>query len=233
MPRDQRLTLCVPMGAHPPVPEGVVLWQSTLIVPGVDHVERDDGIRLATTSRLAFDLAAVLDDERLADFLEDALHRRWTEVERLAGMARRMAARGRDGSARFNRVLHARLPGGELESGGEVKLGRALMARGVPLIAQVRMLDVPGLKPIRLDFAVPSIRWGIEADLHPTHHRLLGATHDKRRDRRLLAIDWAVSRVTPIDLADFDALVDELVDLYHARTEALARRSHTQAPDVA
>lgn len=229
MPRDLRMELCVPAGSRVEVEPGVILRQSTVIVPGLDHVDRSDGIRLATPSRLAFDLSARLAPDRLADSIEFILDSGWTTEDRLGSTARRLCRRGRKGSTRFAAVLLERVPGGPLESGDEVRLTRALAARGVPIEAQLRLLDAPGGAPIRVDLAVPALRWGIEVDLHSSHLRLSGTAADKQRDRRCQAIDWQISRVTKLDFLAFEELVDELVALYHSRRTALTMRTSGQA----
>ena len=75
---------------------------------------------------------------------------------------------------------------------------------------------------MRLDLAIPAIRWGIEIDVHPDHLFLEGTTKDKRRDRKCHRIGWQIERVTELDLLDLDGLVGELVELYSARLVAAA-----------
>jgi hypothetical protein len=108
------------------------------------------------------------------------------------------------------------------ESHPEVVLGNALRARGVPVVPQVSNLVLPNGKRIRIDLAVPDVRWAIEIDVHPDHLLLEGTTRDKRRDRQCHLIGWQVERVTEVDLLDLSGLVDELVALYQARVSAAA-----------
>ena len=72
---------------------------------------------------------------------------------------------------------------------------------------------LPNGSVIRIDLAVPAIRWAVEIDVHPDHLLLQGTTKDKRRDRQCHLIGWQVERVTEIDLLDLASIVDELVAL--------------------
>ena len=87
---------------------------------------------------------------------------------------------------------------------------------------QVSDLVLPNGLRIRIDLAVPDVRWAIEIDVHPDHILLEGTTRDKRRDRQCHLIGWQIERVTEVDLIDLPALVDELVALYRARVDAAA-----------
>jgi hypothetical protein len=163
--------------------------------------------------------------DRLAFIIEDLVYRRWTSRSQLAAVGRAVGGRGVKGSTRFAEVVLDRMPGGAHESKGEMRLGSALRERGIPLESQVRLLDIPdGGDPVRVDLAVPDLRWGIEVDLHPRHFWGNGSANDARRDRRCQLIDWQVSRVGRLDMADFDNLVEELWLLYEARINALSSR---------
>jgi biotin operon repressor len=225
MGRDLRIHLAVPHGRHVRVQPGVVLHQTSHHVVGVDVEERPDGIRVATGARLAADLAEMMTPSRLADVVEDLLNKRATTEKALVDISRRRARAARKRRGSLAKVLLARVPGGPLESGHEVILAQALRDAGLPIVAQVRLLQIPdGGPPIRVDLSVPDLRWGIEVDIHPEHAIDAGAL-DKRRDRRGQLIDWQTSRYTELDFLDLAATVDEIVALYHARIEALAARS--------
>jgi len=225
VPADERVHLMLPRGAAVRKEPGIVVRQSVSIEAGRDYRLLGSGLRIATASRLAFDLAALVSVDRLAYIVEDMVFRHWTTRAQLAAIARAVGGRGVKGSTRFAEVVLDRMPGGAHESNGEVRLGTALRNRGIPLESQVRLLDIPdGGNPVRVDLAVPHLRWGIEIDLHPRHFWGNGSAHDARRDRRCQLIDWQVSRVGRLDMADFDNLVDELWRLYLARIQALTTR---------
>ncbi|HEY0519618.1 MAG TPA: hypothetical protein VGC84_09010 [Ilumatobacteraceae bacterium] len=108
------------------------------------------------------------------------------------------------------------------ESHPEVLVGDALRARSVPVVPQLADLVLPNGTRIRIDLAVPAVKWAIEIDVHPDHLFLEGTTRDKRRDRQCHLIGWQVERVTDLDLLDLANLIDELVDLYRVRSAAAA-----------
>jgi hypothetical protein len=221
MGRSALLVFAVPHGSNIGPLAGVVLRQTTRIDP--DHVRtRHDGIRLAAPARLAFDLGIELPVTDQASVIEQLLHDRHCTVADLGRMARRLGHPSRPGSAQFLMVLHSRIEGGPLESHLEVQLARALRERGIPVVAQVDRLQLPNGKQVRLDLAVPAIRWGIEIDGHPEHFMLEGGTSDRRRDRQCHLIGWQVERVSPLDMADLPGLCDELEALYRERVRAVA-----------
>lgn len=218
---DSRIHLAVPHGCNlGPIP-GVVLRQTTVVDP--EHVQtRRDGIRLASPPRLAFDLAADLCSSDHASVVEQILAEQRCTLGTLVRAGRRLARPGRRGSRRFLRTLADRVDGGALESHPEVLVADGLRRRGIPVVAQHDDLVLPSGARIRLDLAVPEIRWGIEVDVHPDHLLLAGTTDDKRRHRQCHLIRWQVDRVTTLDLLDLEGTCDELALIYDARVQAVA-----------
>jgi hypothetical protein len=221
MGRADQIHFSVPHGSNIGPIEGVVLRQTTVIEPW-HVVHRSDGINIASPPRLAFDLAADLTADDHASVIEQVLHDRHCAVASLHRIGRRLARPGRPGSILFMTTLGRRLAGAPLESHPEVVLARALQERGIPIVAQVPNLQLPSGRRIRLDLAVPSIRWGIEIDIHPDHFLVEGGTRDRQRDRECHRIGWQIERVTAFDLVDLDGICEELVALYHARCRAVA-----------
>lgn len=211
----------VPHGSNIGPIEGVVLRQTTRIA-GYHVQRRADGIVVASAPRLGFDLAADLTEVDHASVIEQILHERRCTLATLGRIGRELAHPGRRGSLLFLRTLATRLSGGPRESHPEVRLAKALQARGVPVVSQLDRLQLPNGRSIRIDLAVPQIRWAIEIDVHGDHCLLEGGTNDRRRDRQCHRIGWQVERVTALDLADFDTLCDELVALYEYRLRAVA-----------
>jgi hypothetical protein len=207
------------------VERGIVLHQTVHREPNVDMVERTDGIRIATGARLAVDLSLHMSSQQLASALEHLLADGHATVKAVVDMVkRRVHARRPRPTADLGKVLMARTPGGPLESGHELILARALTEAGLPIVAQERLLHIPdGGPPVRIDLAVPELRFGIEVDIHFSH-AIDAAAADKRRDRRCNLIDWQTNRYTEIDFVDLPATVAEIVALYHARIAALAAR---------
>jgi hypothetical protein len=112
-----------------------------------------------------------------------------------------------------------RLP---VESHPELLVLHGLLARGVPAEPQHRPLQLPDGSKIRIDLAVPAVRWAVEVDVHPRHNHPVGVASDKKRVRQLHRIDWQVESVTEDDLQHPEALFDELATLYRKRVAVVA-----------
>ncbi|MCU1394384.1 MAG: hypothetical protein JWM34_2812 [Ilumatobacteraceae bacterium] len=207
---------CVPHGHELRLP-GIIVRQSRAVDEAQDVQVRADGIRIATPWRLAFDLAADLDDLSHRSVTEQILRDGQCGMGALIAVGKRLANPHRPGSQRFIETLTSRLPGGPLESHPEVVVASALQSRGLPIVVQQTWLDLPNGRRIRLDISVPDICWGLEIDIHPDHFLRDGNGADRQRDRQCHLIGWQVDRVTALDLLDLDALADELVELYRRR----------------
>ncbi|MDP9465138.1 MAG: type IV toxin-antitoxin system AbiEi family antitoxin domain-containing protein [Actinomycetota bacterium] len=221
MPRAQPIHFSVRHGIHLDPQPDVILHQTTSIRP-LDVRQRRDGIRIASPARLAFDLAASLSPADHASVIEQLLHEGRCSMAELAAVARRLCHPRRRGSLRFFRSLVERGDRPAAESHPEIVLADALRARNVPVVPQHSDLRLPNGTSIRIDLAVPAVRWAVEIDVHPDHLLLEGTVRDKRRDRQCHLIGWQVERVTEVDLIDIPGLVDELVALYEARIAAAA-----------
>lgn len=215
MPRSADVSFCLPHGAHIGPFPGVDLRQSTKI-PTSHVVVRGDGIRMASASRLAFDLAADLTEIDHQSVVEQLLNDGKCTMATLGAAGRALAHPARPGSMRFMTTLLSR-SGRPADSHPEVLIAAGLRKRNVPIETQVQPLLLPGGSSITLDVAVPSVRWGVEIDVHPDHLLLHGTSRDKGRDRRCHRVGWQVERVTEIELFDIEAICDELAELYRAR----------------
>lgn len=222
MPRLAEIAFAVPHGCRVDVPPGVRLRQSTNI-PEHHRRHLENGIVVADWARLAFDLAADLPRLDLLSVFDQMIHEGRVTLADLAVVGRLLCAPGRVGSRRFAQVLAQRGGRAAAESHPEVRVVDALLRRGVPVVPQLRHLELPNGGRIRIDMAVEDARWAVEVDVHPDHMLLFG-TKDKQRDRQLHLIDWQVERVTPLDLLDFGGMIDELVELYRRRVEVLRAR---------
>lgn len=221
MPPTFQIDLCVPHGSKSAVPSHVRLRQSRLIEPS--HVcQLENGIRIASFARLAFDLATDLDSQSLSSVVEQMVQRRAVTSDALFEIAALMWSPRRPGSSNFTKMLLRRHGGAAAESHPELRVLEGLLARNVPVRPQQQLMLSDG-RPIRIDMAVPEVRWAVEVDVHPSHHGIEGTTNDKRRDRQLHRSGWQVERVTSIDLMDEAATCDELADLYRSRVAALSR----------
>ena len=205
-----------------PITHGVLL-RRTNVLDASDWVDRPDGIRVASPVRAWFDCARDLDDERFERLTEWVLDHHAT-VPMVWAMARRMSARGRPGTARVNRVLSQREPWQKpAGSGLELRVLKALEARGVVGIVRQHPIRLPNGVVIHPDGALPDIRWAVEIDHVAWHGGRLDAQRDKGRDRQLRRIHWQVDRVTDQEIREhFDAMINELVELVDLRRRTLA-----------
>lgn len=201
--------------------DGVVVYRTNQLHPEYDVVRRPDGIRLLATPRLVFDLARLLDDDDFESVLEQLLDRHDTNIPRLFAVGRRLRKSGRDGSARFGRVLQSR-PAWTKPKGShhEVTLLKALARCGINLVPQFQFV-LPGGQRIHFDGADPSRRFAIEVDHVTWHGGRVDSQYDKWRDRQVTRCGWQVSRVTDEDIdRRLASTVDELVEIFEGRPVA-------------
>jgi len=218
--RAERPILLAPHGSR--AVTGAVTIRRTNVLDPSDWMLRPDGIRLATPVRTWFDCAQDLDDTRFERLTEWVLDRHAT-VPALFHMARRMQARGRDGSARVTRVLGSRPAWLKpADSGLEVTMFKALAAAGVQGLVRQHPIVLANGRTIHVDVAVPAIRWALEVDHITWHGGRLDAQNDKVRDRQTRRVGWQVDRVTDADTRDHLAeTVTELLSLIALRARDL------------
>lgn len=209
----------VPHGTHIGPFADVRIRQSTK-TPRSHVVVRADGIRIASATRLAFDLASDVSPLDHRSIVEQLLADGKCTMTTLGAMARTMVHPARPGSARFLDTLMNR-QGKPVDSHPELLVLQGLRARGVPVVTQVQPLRLPKGKSLTVDLAVPAVRWGVEVDVHPGHLLLDGTSRDKWRDRQCHKIGWQVERVTELDLLDLEGICDELTELYQLRCRAV------------
>ncbi len=224
MPFQSPVHFTVRHGAHLDDVPGVEWRQTRAILPS-DRFVRDDGIALVSWPRLAFDLAADLRQLDHISVVNQLLDTGRVSIEVLQATDRRLGRPARPGSGVFRRTLEAiagRLPN---QSHPEVLLADALRRRGVPVEHQVEFVRPSDGRQLHVDLAVPAARWGIELDIHPEHRSLEGHAEDARRRRQLHHSNWQVEVVAEHDLADIEALADELAALYRLRSRQVVRWS--------
>ncbi len=74
---------------------------------------------------------------------------------------------------------------------------------------------------MRIDLAVPDVRWGVELDIHPEHRSLEGHAADAERRRQLHRLAWQIEVVSEHDMRDVERLADDLAGLYALRRRQL------------
>jgi len=195
LPDDRRIHVLAPRASNPAIAAWVVPYR-TDARHDIDVVGREDGIRLTTRSRTAFDLARWLRPDDLLSVIEQAMHDgRLTEGE-MFDVAVDWLSPQRPWARRYLLMLERRLPGGTAESHPEVRVAIALVRLGVRGLVRQHRIELPDHRRARFDLAVPELRWAIEVDLHPTHRQTAGILADERRDRAANAIGWVTTRIT-------------------------------------
>ena len=221
MPRASSIHFCVPHGLRIDEVDGLHLRQSTNIRP-IDFCTLDNGMRVASWPRLLFDLASVLTKANLTSVIDQALRERYCSLDELAATAVRLCHPNRSGSELFMRTLTERGDRKPVESHPELVIMNGLLLRGVPVKPQHADICLPNGKRIRVDLAVPAVRWGVEVDVHPSHGQPVGIVRDKQRDRQLHRVDWQIEHVSEEEFVDVESLLDELAALYRDRVAAVA-----------
>lgn len=199
---------------------GVHFRQTTVIGPA-DRCRRDDGIVVASWTRLAFDLAADLHQLDHRSVVHQLLDRRLVTIDELMSIGRRLCHPARPGSTTFRRTLADVTGIAPQDSHPEVLLCDSLLARGVPVEPQVPVVGSADGIVFHLDLGVPAARWGIELDIHPEHRSVEGHQRDSRRARSLHANGWQIEPVAELDMRRLASLADELAALYRERAAAV------------
>ena len=216
MPRRSPIHYSVLHGVHLPDDPGVRFRQTTVIW-AIDRRVRDDGIVVASWPRLAFDLAADLPQLDHVSVVQQLLHEGRVTRDDLVDIDRRLGHPARAGSGVFSRTVHSLDASPPNESHPEVVLAEALRRRGVPVVHQTKVLRPSNGREMRVDLAVPDVRWGIELDIHPEHRTVDGFGNDARRRTEMHMVGWQVETVTEVDMADVNRTTDRLVAAYHVR----------------
>ena len=117
-------------------------------------------------ARTIFDLTAVRGDATVDLAIDAALRKELTTVAELCATLKRLARRGRTGTARFRALLADREgTGGLSESSPEHLLLRMLRRHGFPTpVVQFEIRDPDGRVIARPDLAYPDLKIAIEYD---------------------------------------------------------------------
>ena len=224
----ERIEVSCPGPTKRGVPNAIV-YRSHRIGPN-DVVTRDDGIRLSSIERTVFDLASVLTDAQFESVVEQVLRDRLTDAAALAQIGERLRERGRDGSARFGRILESRSPGLQaVDSDLELRVDRALRRAGVPQAVRQHEFVLASGRAIRVDFYWPDSALVLEVDHSTWHSDRSSIDTDKWRDRQLALTGIVTVRVTERDVQTrLDQVVDEVGSL--VRTRSVSARGHGTPP---
>ncbi len=222
LPPDHRIHVIAPRASNPAIARWVVPYRTNARHED-DTVERDDGIRVTSRARTAFDLARWLRSDDLLSVIEQAAHDGHLRDDQFLEVAVDWLSPRRPWARAFLRALDRRLPGGPAESHPEVRVAEALGAVGVRGLVRQHRIDLPGHGDVRFDLAIPELLWAIEVDLHPRHRETMGITSDARRDRAAGTIGWTTSRITKAQYEDhFNETIAEIAVVYTDLRQRLA-----------
>lgn len=195
LPRDHRIHVLAPRASNPAIAKWVVPYRTDARHHD-DIVERNDGIRVTSRARTAFDLARWLAADDLLSVIEQAADDGGLSDDDFLAVAVDWLSPQRPWARRFVRMLDRRLPGGAAESHPEVRVADVLRRTTVRGLVRQHRVRLPGYGEARFDLAVPELRWAIEIDLHPRHRETVGAASDAARDRAASAAGWLTTRIT-------------------------------------
>jgi very-short-patch-repair endonuclease len=214
LPRDQRIHVIAPPASNPSIERWVCPYR-TAAIHDVDVVVRDDGIRITSRARTAFDLARWLRHDDLLSVIEQAMRDGNVTETEMYDVAVDWLSPRRRWAREYVRQLDYRLPGRPAESHPEVRIGRALRRGGVHGVVRQYPIELPGYGSARFDLAVPRVRWALEVDVFPTHDETAGRRNDRRRDEAAQSMGWTVFRILRDDYERrFTAAIDAAIASY-------------------
>jgi hypothetical protein len=206
-------------GIRPGRPEVVVPAGSSLRRPGVRLHEttqwdllaatRRDGVPCTGLERTLIDLAAVVGPRRLRQAVDCARRRRLTDWTALTQVFVHHARRGRDGTARFRRLLDEHRCEAALPRSDWSRLVAELLLEGglpTPVFEHPVVAD-DGFRA-ELDLAYPASKVGIELDSLSWHFTREAFHRDPVRRNRLTVLGWRILNFT---WAEFAGHPDRLV----------------------
>lgn len=189
--------------------------------------ERDvteiDGVPVTSMARTLCDIGAVVSDDLLERFLDDALRRgyrlRWIE-ETLD----RVHRPGPSGTHSLLRVLSRPDRLGLLpDSWKERCLERMLDHPELqPLVRQYQITDASGRLVARTDLAIPDAMVGIEFHSDAWHFGPRRGGRDRRRDLAASRAGWELVYLDQSDFSSPEEAIDALLDIVRRRRAEIA-----------
>lgn len=177
---------------------GVVVHRSAQL-PSCD-VTRRSAVPVTTPARTLLDLGAVA-PQLVEAAMEDALLRGLVSLSSLRRVLERSGAQGRAGTAVLRRLVDERDPSlAPTESPLEDALLGLLRRHGLPEPVRQHPVALPGGRLVRLDFAYPDLKLGIEADGRIWHSGRADFQRDRERGNLLARLGWTVLRFGSDDL---------------------------------
>jgi very-short-patch-repair endonuclease len=180
-----------------------------------EDLVRHRGLLVTTPTRTLIDLSAVLDEAALARALDSALRRGLTFIPLLRCRLDSVGTKGRRGTSSLQALIEAREIGtGLTESPLEVKVERVLRRHGLDPPDRQYTLVCPDGTKVRLDFAWPEQKVGIEADGFRWHSDFERWQQDARKHNLMQEMGWKIVRATHRSLMETpDALPRQVTAL--------------------
>jgi len=151
------------------------------------------GVPVTTVTRTLVDLGAVMSFPRVESALDDALLRDLVSLRSLGDALERLGGSGRRGVATLRSLLLQRDPVcAPTESQLESSVLRLLRSAGLPLPRCQYVVELGSGRSVRIDFAYPHIRLGIEADGRRWHSSAADTSRDRVRKNLLLGAGWRI-----------------------------------------
>jgi len=211
-PRRPHFTLAEKAGGSTPLG---VAHRSPLLP--VDRTIRK-GLRVTTLARAIVDSAEVLEVERLAEVVNEAVSRKLVRIPEILDAAGRVeAAPGRAGLGRLRVVMASWTDAIEPDSPTEAAAIRRIRSYGLPApVTQYEVFDEEGSFVARLDMAWPEHLVGREY-VSARWHRPDRIEDDELRLQRLEALGWSMDnlyryQLQPNEMAWLRKLATDLAD---------------------
>lgn len=196
-------------------PDGVVIHRSRCI-PDMDVRRRADGISLTQPARTTFDAAHRLRADSIESMVEQGLDRELFTIPVLWALARRLCRQGRPGSTNFGNVVRSR-EAWQRPSGSdlELRLERAMRARGFPALVRQHELHLDTGAVIHPDLGLPADGFFVEVDHLTWHGGRIETSYDTWRDRQVRLRGLHIERVTDVAIErSLTTTVDDLWRLW-------------------
>lgn len=172
---------------------------------------------LTPLGRTVLDLAEVLDPGWLRAAVDSALRLgQWNRKWMLLALEEHGA--GRHGAGVLRSLLDAPEDAGPTDSALESLAMELGLATGRKPRRQVPVRTNQGFT-VRLDFAWPEVRFGVELDGYATHAQRGPFRRDRSRDRALFELGWEVSRYTWHEVTSERQYVIDQLARSHARCQ--------------
>ena len=164
---------------------------------------RHRGLLTTTPTRTLIDISGSVTETVLAQALDSALRRGLTFIPLIRSRLDAIGTKGRSGTGTLQKLLADReLGSGLTESPLEVKVERVLRRAGLdPPERQYTVTCLDGTR-VRLDFAWPEQRVGIETDGYRWHSDFEQWQRDAHKHNLLQEMNWRIVRATDRSLRD-------------------------------